>query len=666
MRFYRIICTLQKSDAAEREATNTREVAFQISAKAVDFNGNGTSNFCFVSSISKDAATLGVLTNHTMNLIDYANGFLKAVELEADAGFVEEITYFTMESMLNTADRSSYISDADEITERFGLNTIGRHCGLDYGESLINFKAEKDELIEKAKKSLTNETLIPELERIFLGGGSAYAQGHPVHYIVETDDRDTRKDIYKTVLDALYVNQRLDSSRYSYIDFRPGRRYSHTAFESLYKVAEGGAVVIRYIADDNDEEDFASSDREIIEHICEMVKRYRNKVLTVLCLPRECKNLKLRFYDSLGAMTFVELREDFVDAVTARSLLTKLAKEKHMRTDKKLFADIEEDKIYLASELVEMFDEWYNTKLKSTVYPQYKDIAAVHKESLGNKPHGSAYDELAEMIGLSEAKSVINKAINYYKMQKLYEAKGIKRDNPAMHMIFTGNPGTAKTTVARLFARIMRENGLLSRGHLVEVGRADLVGKFVGWTAPLVQDAFKEASGGVLFIDEAYSLVDDRNGSYGDEAINTIVQEMENHRADTVVIFAGYPDKMAGFLAKNPGLRSRIAFHVPFSDYTSGELCEIAKLISRKNGMKFEAPALKKLERAFDVARLNVDFGNGRYVRNIFEQSKMNQASRLVTKDFDSITLADISTITAEDIVIPDIGVNNTKHIGFC
>ena len=119
----------------------------------------------------------------------------------------------------------------------------------------------------------------------------------------------------------------------------------------------------------------------------------------------------------------------------------------------------------------------------------------------------------------------------------------------------------------------MKENRLLSKGNLIEVGRGDLIGKYVGWTAPMIQKKFKQAEGGVLFIDEAYSLVDDRDGSYGDEAINTIVQEMENHRDNVVVIFAGYPDKMESFLQKNPGLRSRIAFHVPFDDYSTEELC---------------------------------------------------------------------------------------------
>ena len=236
-----------------------------------------------------------------------------------------------------------------------------------------------------------------------------------------------------------------------------------------------------------------------------------------------------------------------------------------------------------------------------------------------------------------------------------------------MHMIFSGNPGTAKTTVARLFARIMRENGLLSKGQLVEVGRGDLIAKYVGWTAQNVQSKFKAAKGGVLFIDEAYSLVDDRSGSFGDEAINTIVQEMENHREDVVVIFAGYPDKMEGFLQKNPGLRSRIAFHVPFADYSTDELCEIAKLIGRGKGMSITEDAINKLKVLFDDARTRNDFGNGRYVRNVFEQAKMNQATRLVELDFDEITDAELSTITAEDIVAPPSSKRVEKQkIGFC
>ena len=274
-------------------------------------------------------------------------------------------------------------------------------------------------------------------------------------------------------------------------------------------------------------------------------------------------------------------------------------------------------------------------------------------------------DLLDDMIGLADAKKVMQKALNYSKMQKLFEEKGVKRDRPAMHMVFTGNPGTAKTTVARLFARIMKENGLLSKGQLIEVGRADLVGKYVGWTAPTVKSKFKAALGGVLFIDEAYSLVEDRDGLYGDEAINTIVQEMENHRDDVVVIFAGYPDKMEGFLQKNPGLRSRIAFHVPFADYSSEELCCIAKLIGKNKGLSFSEDAVVKLETIFDLARQQNDFGNGRYVRNILEQARMSQATRLMEADFDSITTEDVVTIKAEDIAEPKAKPQEKRRIGF-
>lgn len=364
-------------------------------------------------------------------------------------------------------------------------------------------------------------------------------------------------------------------------------------------------------------------------------------------------------------MSFVEIEEEFVIGEQACSFLKMLAKENHIRTDKALFEKLEADKGYLAPDLRAVFDEWYNNKLKTTIFPQYKSMETAKREVVKAAPKGSAYDELQDMIGLKEAKAVIQKALNYYKMQKLYEEKGIKKDSPAMHMVFSGNPGTAKTTAARLFARIMKDNGLLSKGQLIEVGRGDLVGKYVGWTAQTVQSRFKEAIGGVLFIDEAYSLVDDRSGSFGDEAINTIVQEMENYREDVVVIFAGYPDKMEGFLQKNPGLRSRIAFHVPFEDYDADELCKIATLIGKNKGISLEDAAIEKLGTIFENARKQSDFGNGRYVRNVLEQAKMNQASRLLEYDFEDITTEEITTIKAVDIVIPEVKTEEKRKIGF-
>ena len=646
-----------------------RELTRKIAMDTEDYNSFSGDSCFFVSDIVNDVVTIGMISKRFIQPIKATKEYADFIDINIQDVTVDEITINKLEGLLNNAERHDFIEDDSEILERFELDKImgRRGRGINFGENLVKAEQSKETLVAVSNKYFMTETLSPELERIYAGTKSAHAFGHPVHYFVETDNIDTRREVYKAILDALYANSRLDSRRYAFLNFRPGENFSQMAYEALYKISRGGAVVVRYLAGDDTEDDGrAGGERDTIENICAMAKRYRNEVLTVICLPRECKKVKAVFYENLGTMSFVEIKEDFIKSEDARAFLTTLAKEKKIRADKKLFDSIESEKTYLASELQSNFDEWYNAKLKSTIYPQYKDIAVARKEVVKAKPQGSAYDELSEMIGLADAKQVIKKALNYYKMQKLYEEKGVKRDNPAMHMIFSGNPGTAKTTVARLFARIMRENGLLSKGHLVEVGRGDLVGKYVGWTAQTVQAKFKEAMGGVLFVDEAYSLVDDRDGSYGDEAINTIVQEMENHRADVVVIFAGYPDKMESFLQKNPGLRSRIAFHVPFADYDSAELCRIADMISKKNGMKIEKEALDKLGKAFDIAKSEGDFGNGRYVRNVFEQAKMNQASRLLEKDFDSITTDEVLTITADDIVIPEMKKCEKRRIGFC
>ena len=666
MQFYKVYVELNSGKSGDDDTTSKFETAHRISTKTSEFNDADLTRCCFIHELKSTVAGLGLITSTPTDVSALAEAYATIMELDVKNILVEEVTITAIQNLIRSADCLNYIEE-DVILARYSLDKIGRRRGIEFGESLVNHRADKKSLFDSAKKHFMQDTLIPELERIYAGAKSKHAKGHPVHYIVETDDRDTRRDVYKILLDALYANKRLDNSRYTFLDFQPGESYSKMAYDLLYKLSDGGAVVVRYLGGDStNETDEASDEMDVIKNICEMATRYRNSVLTVFCFPRECKNTKAQFYEHLGTMALVEIREDLVSGEDARTFLDALAKSNHIRTDKSLFSSIKPECSYLATELKAEFNEWYNIKLKSTVYPQYKDVAVARKEVIKAKPQGSAFEELNAMIGLGDAKDVIKKAINYYKIQQLYEEKGVKRDNPAMHMIFTGNPGTAKTTVARLFARIMKDNKLLSKGQLVEVGRGDLVGKFVGWTAQTVQDKFKAASGGVLFIDEAYSLVDDRNGSYGDEAINTIVQEMENHRADVVVIFAGYPDKMEGFLQKNPGLRSRIAFHVPFADYSSKELCDIAELIGKKNGMGFTTKALDKLEKAFDVARRNPDFGNGRYVRNVFEQSKMNQATRLVNMDLDEISADEITTLTEDDIVIPEDKKASIGRIGFC
>lgn len=672
MQFYKVIATLTNEKWTEEN--NDRRVMQQrtrrIARKSDEFNQlQGGKTYYFISDIGNDEVTVGIIDSGTGDKTKQIRAFFKSVDIAAKEFDVDEITFSSMRNLLSCADRNDYIGDDDEVLEIFELDRInGRYVrGIEYGENLLDEITCKEELLAKANELLANDTLTPELERIYSRKTNAKAFGHPVHYMIETDDRDTRKALSRTLLQALFDNHRLQSRRYCFVDFKPGQDFSKLVYDVLYKSCVGGAILVRYLAnDDSEDDDYASSEFETIGTLCETMLKYRNQVLTVFCLPRECEKSKKIFFDHLGTTGIIEIKEELADEDRAYDYLKMLAVKNHIRTDKKLFSGFERDKLYLPGELRVTFDEWYNNKLKTSVFPQYKDLSVCRKEAVKEVAKGSAYDDLQEMIGLSDAKGVIKKALNYYKLQRVYKDKGLKQDRPAMHMVFTGNPGTAKTTVARLFARIMKENGLLSKGQLVEVGRGDLVAKYVGWTAKTVQEKFRAAMGGVLFIDEAYSLVEDRGGSFGDEAINTIVQEMENHREDVVVIFAGYPNEMEKFLDKNPGLRSRIAFHVPFANYNTAELCDIARLIGKSKGVTLTEGAVEKLSGVFDEARKQSDFGNGRYVRNVLELSKMNQAARILDMDPEKVSESILTSISEQDIEIPQAKQTaQVRKIGF-
>lgn len=342
----------------------------------------------------------------------------------------------------------------------------------------------------------------------------------------------------------------------------------------------------------------------------------------------------------------VRYNENFGNGRYVRNLLDHAAKNQSVRIllDKENVSDINKRELFLIKQ---------------------EDIATLDEGLKEERITGTAKKELEEMIGLSSAKSVINKAMANYKLAKLCMERGIAKDRSSLHMVFTGNPGTAKTTVARLFAEIMKDEKVLSSGNFVEVGRADLVGDHVGSTAPLVKKKFKEAQGGVLFIDEAYSLCDNAENSFGDEAINTLVQEMENHREDVIVIFAGYPEPMKKFLDRNPGMASRIAFQIEFEDYTTEELCEITKLMLSRKQMKITDEAMAKLRNQYDEVRTNDDYGNGRYVRKILEEAEMNLAQRVVELKESEITTELITTIEVYDI--PEVSKNHEKKqpIGF-
>ena len=670
MQFYRITGLIENENwEKENDSRSVRNrLRQQIFAKTTIFNRDlGDKAFICMANTEDGFGQFLALVRQPFDLDSLVKNYMESIGLKLGQTDVQEIRFRDAKNMLSMANRQNYIFDDDEILSRFDLDELGSfRNGIEFEETVLEPAAAKA-VYENAREAFSDKTLLPELDRIYKGGKTKAVFGHPVHYLIRTDDRDVRIAIYRPLLQALYAQKRIHSLRYAFTDMRASDSISPRSLDTLYKSCAGGTVVIRYYPSDVSEGERASADRELIELLSECIKKHRGQVLTVLCLPRVCEKIKSLFDDYLGTVTLVELQEDLTSGNKARNYLRNKAAELGIKPDKILYEALVQHQAYLASDLNQLFDEWYNNKLKRSIYPQYKNCASSVRTAVKKVAEGSACDELGEMVGLKNAKRVMEEALAYYKAQRLFADKGMKQERAAMHMVFTGNPGTAKTSVARLFARIMRDNGLLSRGHLVEVGRSDLVGKFVGWTAPIVKKKFKEAKGGVLFIDEAYSLVDDRDGMYGDEAINTIVQEMENNRDDMVVIFAGYPDKMQGFLDKNPGLRSRIAFHVPFEDYTAEELCAITRLHAGKKKIELTDEAMDRLSGIYASVLGQKDFGNGRFVRNVLEKAQMAQARRLLTMDPETVTERDVRTIEAADIEEPPMNRQRIekRRIGF-
>ena len=265
-----------------------------------------------------------------------------------------------------------------------------------------------------------------------------------------------------------------------------------------------------------------------------------------------------------------------------------------------------------------------------------------------NEPlQGDPYQELDELIGLTQVKEEIHSLANFVKIQKQREAKGLKTPKMSFHLVFTGNPGTGKTTVARIVARIYKDLGVLKKGHMVETDRSGLVANYVGQTSTKTNAVVDSALNGVLFIDEAYALVPEagKNNDYGQEAISILLKRMEDDRDRLVVIVAGYNNEMKRFIDSNPGLKSRFNRYIHFPDYTDRELTDIFKMYVKKNQYTLSADAEAYLKQQFShvVAHKDRNFGNARFARNVFEKSIQAQANRLAGRtDLDSETLSEL------------------------
>ncbi|MGB4450306.1 MAG: stage V sporulation protein K [Tepidanaerobacteraceae bacterium] len=315
-------------------------------------------------------------------------------------------------------------------------------------------------------------------------------------------------------------------------------------------------------------------------------------------------------------------------------------------------ADKEKDRINNPHQIYEML-------INGAITPG-QAIIMFNELDNSKKPMGKAVDEesldevmreLDQLIGLSKVKYLVKEIQAFAQIQKKRQEAKLLAEPQVLHMIFKGNPGTGKTTVARLLGKMFKHMGILQKGHTVAVERADLVGEYIGHTAQKTREQIKKAYGGILFIDEAYSLARGGEKDFGKEAIDTLVKAMEDYKDNLIVILAGYKDEMEWFLQTNPGLRSRFPIQIEFNDYSVDELMEIAKMMVEKRQYKFSPEALITFERLLQNSKSDRNYdklGNARLVRNMIEKALRRQALRLVNQK--RISREDLLQIKPEDI----------------
>ncbi|MBR3149792.1 MAG: AAA family ATPase [Eubacterium sp.] len=582
--------------------------------------------FSALLAFSMKDNTLSSVKKYILNDLVSSHELIKSVSF---VGTPEEITVEKAIGLVYKGMRSGYGRGAKRNAADYCNAVYAHDKDVQFEEHVLpHAHLTYSEAIDEAHSILADDSLYEELERIYSPLNKHKFYGNPVHYKINAVSRETAKRIVNLLTKALYSNQRLLSTRVTYVTDTDYDSFD-CDLNDLCSNSYASIVAIECDDKNSDSDGYARGLEKECETIRETVNEYATQTMFVLVDlgSKVCKQVVQQLIHK-DEMNFIEMYEGKGDKKAGKDYLTSLLKENKVPYAKADFV-LPEQKDYTVSDIVAVYKDIKKNSIKNSIYKAYKEAKTIDVDA--PKSLSSSYDKLQSMVGLTEIKSIIDQIISAQKINKLRRNMGLDVTGTAKHMIFTGNPGSAKTTVARLLASILYDEHVLESNKFIECGRQDLVGKYVGWTAKLVEEQFRRAKGGILFIDEAYSLVE-KGGYYGDEAINTIVQMMENYRDDVIVIFAGYPDKMKKFLEKNEGLRSRIAFHIDFPDYNGEELCDILKLMIKDKGYTLEEDAEDKCRNIFEVASHNAEFGNGRFVRNVLEQAIIKQSARIVNE----------------------------------
>jgi len=639
------------------DLTRTQEISYDINSSLSEsiYRKSGRVILPICDNIFDDKVHLLVVANLD-NIVISSEKVITSLIMDAcgalfhyNLGICPVTFYFTN---IATARYSRHLSaDIPDEIDQLIRNMRGGSRRSCITSSLIRARYEND--IDDILHIDLMDSFKAELARIKKNKYKTF-HGYPVNYLVRYEDRNLLTDI---LINELYENNRAVSPCVIHVDNLS--ESDNRSIESMYETAIGNTIVFEIDTIEKTDDDMLSRrqrsiTQSMINKIIEMSKEFSDSVLTIIALLNlSDKDIVMDFAKDNNTV-FVPLIPTNVTSTIGVAYLNKLAKRDGFRA----FTGELVESVYTPSDLDRAYYSWKSNHLITAM--GYANIDIGVKKAINYDP----MKKLNDMIGLANIKETVNQIVSYFKMQKVYLEKGITTSNPCRHMVFYGNPGTAKTTIARLLGVILKQEDILKTGKFIETGRNGLVGMYVGHTAIKTIKKIRSAKGGILFIDEAYSLAD-KSGSFGDEAINTLVQEMDKVRDDTIIIFAGYPDKMEQFMDTNPGIRSRIGFHVKFDNYSKDELMEILLHTAKKEKFTFTEEALATARKQIENAIGTKDFGNGRFIRTLVEQAMMKQATR-ISKDnlYMDMETKDITTIQSEDISTMNKSMDKRK-MGF-
>ena len=670
MRYYHVILNTSSEEIKEKAKVNLREYGYDSPIESVNnyMYRNLQKELSFLAYQEEENFVYAVFAYNEKKII-YQDAYLAIAEMLKAAFSINikkvkedpyEITMHQFMDCILEAKRRQYLVLSNKIIDSTHLwiyyynssDSDFRNTNYHFTERIISGRERKNYFLYDHK-------FISELENIEMHQNTSAYSGNMVHYILSSRSIEAASDMVETLMQKLLKANRIGSRRMAVIsEIDPAFYKGNNHMEEIIENNVGGVIVF----DLSEKFGYDPTDYLSASQYLEMlVKKYRNQCLFVFTYNMDKPGFAYYLLPNLKKYVIpVMLREGTGDRKAAVQYMRELIKgseysqyAKQANEFMKLFPGntFTQTDVLMA---YEQFEAWCLNKnvLKAYDYDLSEDFMLDRDENAA-----SAYDKLQQMIGLNAVKTQIDQIIDTDLVEKERKKRmGRNYESGTMHMIFGGNPGSAKTTVARLFAGIAKEKGILKSGVFVERGGMDLDGLCCGYA---IREAFTAAKGGVLFIDEAYSMSSSL-------AITVLLQELENHREDVIVVLAGYNEKMHRFMELNEGLKSRIPHWIDFPDYNAGELTEIFKMMLKERGFHAEEAAVKEAYDIFDKVRRSDNFGNGRYVRNLMERSVRQQSERLmsVRKNPGNIREDELFLIAKADIGRLETGQKEKRTVG--